>query len=163
VRQGCSPKDRQIRCTDVGEMPTRRASSCFDQCVAPSGVSSRVRTTTSSTWASPLGSPGQATSTCQVLPAGFPGHQRYCPYTAGAKDGAWNGPDLAKAVRLARESGTTHVPVTVWNEQGNPAGAYLVHLLRQLGYQATLRVVPVDQLFATAANPQAGAMSTKRL
>ena len=99
-----------------------------------------------------LGLPGQATPTCQILPAGFPSYQRYCPYTAGAKDGAWHGPDLAKAVRLAHESGTTHVPVTVWNEQGNPVGAYLVHLLRQLGYQATLRVVPVDHLFSRASN-----------
>ena len=99
-----------------------------------------------------LGSPGQATPTCQILPAGFPSYQRYCPYTAGAKDGAWHGPDLAKAVRLAHESGTTHVPVTVWNEQGNPVGAYLVHMLRQLGYQATLRAVPVDHLFRTASN-----------
>ena len=62
-----------------------------------------------------LDSPAQATPTCQILPAGFPSYQRYCPYTAGAKDGAWHGPDLAKAVRLAHESGTTHVPVTVWN------------------------------------------------
>ena len=99
-----------------------------------------------------LGSPGQATPTCQILPAGFPSYQRYCPYTAGAKDGAWHGPDLAKAVRLAHQSGTTHVPVTVWTEQGNPVGAYLVHLLRQLGYQATLRVVPVDHLFRKASN-----------
>jgi YVTN family beta-propeller protein len=99
-----------------------------------------------------LGFPGQATPTCQVLPAGFPSYQRYCPYTAGAKDGAWHGPDLAKAVRLAHESGTTHVPATVWNEQGNPVGAYLVQLLRQLGYQATLRVVPVDHLFSRASN-----------
>ena len=99
-----------------------------------------------------LGSPGQVTPTCQILPAGFPSYQRYCPYTADAKDGAWHGPDLAKAVRLAQESGTTHVPVTVWNEQGNPVGAYLVHLLRQLGYQATLRDVPVDHLFTAASN-----------
>ena len=40
----------------------------------------------------------------------------------------------------------------MWNEQGNPVGAYLVHLLRQLGYQATLRVVPVDHLFGEASN-----------
>ena len=36
----------------VGEIPTCLASSRLDQCVAPSGVSSRVRTTTSSTCAS---------------------------------------------------------------------------------------------------------------
>ena len=99
-----------------------------------------------------LGSPGQAAPTCQILPAGFPSYQRYCPYTAGAKDGAWHGPDLAKAVRLAHESGTTHVPVTVWSEQVRPVGAYLVHVLRQLGYQATLREVPIDHLFNTASN-----------
>src|SRR6266851_2382444 len=52
VRQGCSPNARQIRSTLDGEMPARAASSRFDQCVAPSGTSSSVRTTTSSTWAS---------------------------------------------------------------------------------------------------------------
>ena len=41
--------------------------------------------------------PGQATATCQMLPPDFPGHQRYCPYTTGAEDGAWHGPDMAKA------------------------------------------------------------------
>jgi hypothetical protein len=64
VRQGCSPNARQMRCTLVGEMPTRRASSRFDQCVAPSGTSSKVRTTTSSTWASVMvrGTPGRGSS-----------------------------------------------------------------------------------------------------
>ena len=46
--------------------------------------------------------PGQAAVTCQMLPADFPGHQSYCPYTAGTKDGVWHGPDMAKARRLAR-------------------------------------------------------------
>jgi hypothetical protein len=35
---------------------------------------------------------GQAAATCQILPADFPGHQAYCPYTTGAADGAWHGP-----------------------------------------------------------------------
>ncbi len=102
-----------------------------------------------------LVSPAQATPTCQILPAGFPSYQRYCPYTAGAKDGAWHGPDLAKAVRLARESGTTHVPVTVWTfKEGANRGvnAYLVRMLRELGYRATLRAVPIDRFYATAGN-----------
>jgi len=33
VRHGCSPKDRQMRCTLAGEIPARRASSRLDQCV----------------------------------------------------------------------------------------------------------------------------------
>ena len=102
-----------------------------------------------------LGVPGQAAPTCQILPAGFPSYQRYCPYTAGAKDGAWHGPDLAKAVRLAHQSGTTHVPVTVWTfkELANAGvNSYLVGLLKALGYRATLRVVPFGQFFAMASN-----------
>ena len=93
----------------------------------------------------------EATPTCQVLPAGSPSYQRYCPYTAGARDGAWHGPDLATAVRLAHESGTTQVPVTVWNNQtdfGKPVGVYLADLLRQLGYRATVRNVPQPQYHA---------------
>ena len=64
VRQGCSPNACQIRSTLAGEMPTRLASSRFDQWVAPSGTSSRVRTTTSSTWASVMvrGTPGRGSS-----------------------------------------------------------------------------------------------------
>lgn len=66
-RQGCSPNSRQIRCTLVGEMPTAWASSRFDQCVAPSGTSSRVHTTTSSTWPSVIvrGTPGRGSSGSQ--------------------------------------------------------------------------------------------------
>jgi YVTN family beta-propeller protein len=102
-----------------------------------------------------LGSPGEATPTCQILPAGFPSYQHYCPYTAGAKDGVWHGPDLAKAVRLAHESGTTHVPVTVWvskNYGGTAVGSYLVGILKGLGYQANLRTVPDPAFFSPARN-----------
>ena len=100
-----------------------------------------------------LDSPGQATPTCQVLPASYPSYQPYCPYTAGPNDGAWHGPDLATAVRLAHESGTTHVPVTVWNVWGKPVGAYLVQVLRRLGYQATVRDVSQDQFAAAVQDP----------
>ena len=64
VRQGCRPKARQICCTLVAEMPTLRASSRLDQCVEPSGTSSRVRTTTSPTCASVMerGTPGRGSS-----------------------------------------------------------------------------------------------------
>ena len=102
-----------------------------------------------------LGSPGQATPTCQILPAGFPSYQRYCPYTAGAGDGAWHGPDLAKAVRLAHESGTMHVPVTVWVSKdvgGKAVGSYLVGMLKDLGYRANLHTVPDPQFYPSARN-----------
>ena len=68
--------------------------------------------------------PGQAAVTCQILPADFPGHQSYCPYTTGTKDGSWHGPDMAKARQLAEQSGTTNVPVTVWTFNDSGTGRW---------------------------------------
>jgi YVTN family beta-propeller protein len=100
---------------------------------------------------------GQATVTCQMLPSDFPGHQGYCPYTAGAGDGAWHGPDMDKARRLARESGTMNMPVTVWSQDDRPgkaAGSYLVGLLNDLGYRARLHAVSSDQFSTDIYNPR---------
>ena len=46
---------------------------------------------------------GEAAVTCQVLPTDFPGHQSYCPYTAGIKNGAWHGPDMQKSTTACRK------------------------------------------------------------
>jgi YVTN family beta-propeller protein len=99
--------------------------------------------------------PGQAAPTCQIWPPDFPGYQPYCPYTSGPKNGFWHGPDMAKAERLADQSGTTHVPVTVWSWAGGKSqAAYVVQVLRRLGYRATLRHVPETRFFnLLAANP----------
>jgi ABC-type transport system substrate-binding protein/DNA-binding SARP family transcriptional activator/streptogramin lyase len=101
---------------------------------------------------------GQATAACQMLPPDFPGHQGYCPYTTGAGDGAWHGPDLEKAQQLVTESGTTNMPVTVWISDGPPAykaaGSYLVGLLNDLGYRAKLHAVSWDQYHDDLYNPR---------
>jgi ABC-type transport system substrate-binding protein len=100
---------------------------------------------------------GQATATCQMLPPDFPGHQGYCPYTTGAGDGAWHGPDMEKARRLVTESGTMNMPVTVWSQGdrlGKVAGSYLVGLLDDLGYRAKLHAVSPDQFFAGIYDPR---------
>jgi peptide/nickel transport system substrate-binding protein len=101
--------------------------------------------------------PGQATTTCQMLPPDFPGHQAYCPYTVGAGDGAWHDPDMAKARQLVRDSGTTNAPVTVWSfniDPGKAAGSYLVGLLEDLGYRASLHTVTNEQFFTDLSNPR---------
>ena len=100
--------------------------------------------------------PGQVTATCQMLPPDFPGHQGYCPYTTGAGDGAWHSPDMAKALRLVRESGTTNAPVTVWsfNGPGKALGSYLVELLDELGYRASLHAVPNDTFWTDLYDPR---------
>jgi YVTN family beta-propeller protein len=99
--------------------------------------------------------PGQAAVTCQILPADFPGHQGYCPYTTGTKDGIWHSPDMAKARRLAKDSHTTNVPVTVWilkDFASRGLGSYLVRLLKDLGYQAHQRTVPDWRFFPAVGN-----------
>jgi YVTN family beta-propeller protein len=99
--------------------------------------------------------PGQAAPTCQILPADYPGYQSYCPYTTGPSAGAWHGPDMAEARRLAKESGTTNVPVTVWSFKGFPddqVGPYLVQVLKDLGYRANLHAVPESQFFTAFSN-----------
>jgi peptide/nickel transport system substrate-binding protein len=101
--------------------------------------------------------PGQATATCQMLPPDFPGHSGYCPYTTGAGDTAWQGPDMAKALRLVRESGTANMPVTVWSFDDAPdeaVGSYLVGLLDELGYRASLHAVPNDTFWPALQNPR---------
>jgi peptide/nickel transport system substrate-binding protein len=99
--------------------------------------------------------PGEAAVTCQILPADFPGHQGYCPYTTGTKDGIWHSPDMAKARRLAKDSHTTNVPVTVWilkDFASRGLGSYLVRLLKDLGYRAHQRTVPGYRFFPAVSN-----------
>jgi peptide/nickel transport system substrate-binding protein len=77
-----------------------------------------------------------ATPTCQIIPATIPGHEPYCPYTR----------DLARARRLIASSGTRGETVTILTQSANgpgsePVGAYVVGVLRQLGYHARLHVV----------------------
>jgi peptide/nickel transport system substrate-binding protein len=64
---------------------------------------------------------------------------------------------MAKALRLVRESGTTNVPVTVWSfndAPGKAAGSYLVGLLDDLGYRASLHAVSNDRFWTDLYNPR---------
>ena len=82
-------------------------------------------------------------ATCQVLPPNFPSYRWYCPYTTGARDGRYHGPDLVKAKELVRLSGTRGMTVTI---QGTPAdhelSGYFATVLRSLGYPVRLRELP---------------------
>jgi ABC-type transport system substrate-binding protein len=88
------------------------------------------------------GGPLAAQPTCQILPPGLAGYQRYCPYTRyAAADGSWRAPDLARARRLVAASGTAGMQVTVGDVLPSPQGAIneaddVVQALRQLGYRA---------------------------
>ena len=91
---------------------------------------------------------GFATATCQVITPGLPGYRRYCPYTMHPRaDGAYAGPDLARARRLVSESGTSGERVNVWGASDNAyvpptVPAYVAGVLRALGYRVRLHLVP---------------------
>jgi peptide/nickel transport system substrate-binding protein len=96
-----------------------------------------------------FGGTNLGTPSCQILPAGFPGHVDYCPYSKnpGAK---WSAPDLAKAKALVKASGTAgqKVAIVVQNDTADKAiGTYLESLLNQLGWKATIKVLAVSVQF----------------
>jgi peptide/nickel transport system substrate-binding protein len=92
------------------------------------------------------GGPDVAQAGCQVLPPNSDGYRRYCPYTLEPNsNGVYRGPDLTKARRLVAASGTKGEPITIWFYDipiGRRNGAYLVSVLRSLGYRAQLRTLP---------------------
>jgi YVTN family beta-propeller protein len=94
-----------------------------------------------------------ATPTCQALPPGIPGYARYCPYTVNpSPTGAYNGPNLAKARRLIRASGTAGTRVRVLTDPHLRDTAYLVSVLRRLGYLASARPVAGERYNHVASN-----------
>jgi ABC-type transport system substrate-binding protein/DNA-binding SARP family transcriptional activator len=93
------------------------------------------------------GSPAAA-ATCEVLPPNMPGYDLYCPYTLQAGPGRpWSAPDLALAEQLVQASGTRGDKVTVlYGNEPAPfpslaTARYVVSVLDQLGYRASLRLV----------------------
>ena len=88
-----------------------------------------------------------AQPTCQILPPAMPGYRPYCPYTINpSRSGGWTAPDLARAEQLVRASGTRGAKVTVTGAFGmripvQTTGRYLVSVLDQLGYRASLQVI----------------------
>ncbi len=111
-----------------------------------------------------------AQPTCQILPPTMPGYRPYCPYTTQpGPGGTWTAPNLAVAERLVRDSGTRGDRVTLLDSnQGagfpSPAtGSYVVSVLKQLGYRASLRLTSPDAYFSLLGNsrdrPQIGFFS----
>jgi YVTN family beta-propeller protein len=99
-----------------------------------------------------------AQATCQIVPPNFPGYRPYCPYTTGAGGGRpWTAPNLAHARRLVARSHTRGMAVTVL---GPRTGYFAGHarlmrkVLDELGYNATLRLMPDLKYYAYAKDPR---------
>ena len=93
------------------------------------------------------GGPLTAQPTCQILPPTMPAYQPYCPYTLHpSPGGAWTAPDLARAQRLVRASGTRGDTVTVLgstsgsSRPGAATARYVASVLDRLGYRASVRL-----------------------
>ena len=89
------------------------------------------------------GGSGLAGLSCQVIPPGLPGYAPTCSFTAGATEGAWGAPDLARARRLIAASGSRGARVQVWGwPPYRRVIRYAGSVLRHLGYRVRIRVVP---------------------
>ncbi|HUY62070.1 MAG TPA: ABC transporter substrate-binding protein, partial [Candidatus Dormibacteraeota bacterium] len=91
---------------------------------------------------------------CTILPPGFPGHVDFCNYTSPAGT-TWQGPDLAKARQLVRQSGTAgqSVGVVVSNDSVDKSvGEYVQSVLNQIGYKATLKPLSPNIQFTYIQN-----------
>jgi peptide/nickel transport system substrate-binding protein len=96
-----------------------------------------------------------AQPTCQIVPPNFPGYRPYCPYTGAPTPGrASGGPLLAKARRLIAGSHTRGMRVSVWapDPQFAEAARFIVRLLNELGYRASLRLVPFQKYWRYVAD-----------
>ncbi|MGA2805513.1 MAG: BTAD domain-containing putative transcriptional regulator [Acidimicrobiales bacterium] len=100
-----------------------------------------------------LGGPNAVVPTCQILPPGMPGYRPYCPFTVDPNpEGTWVGPNLALARKLVAESGTKGMRVVLWgHEWDEPTGAFIVSVLRELGYRASM-VIRSDQVLGVVLN-----------
>jgi peptide/nickel transport system substrate-binding protein len=90
------------------------------------------------------GGSGLAQMTCQYAAPGAPAYAPSCPYTADpGPGGGWTAPDLDRARRLVRRSGTFGTRVTMWGQADKRALVlYVVSVLRRLGYRTSVRWFP---------------------
>ena len=112
------------------------------------------------------GGPSVAQAGCQMLPPGVDGYRPFCPFTLHPNAaGTYGGPELAKARSLVAASGTKGERVKVWFYKigiGRRNSAYLVAVLKSLGYRASRKLVPqVGPLWRP--NRQAGAAHRVKL
>jgi peptide/nickel transport system substrate-binding protein len=101
-----------------------------------------------------FGGPKLATTSCQVLPPGFPGHKDYCPYTKNPGT-RWSAPDMAKAKALVKASGTTGQKVTVVSADDSVnkgMAVYVQSVLNQLGYKAKVKPISANISFTYPQN-----------
>ncbi len=88
---------------------------------------------------------GQIKGTQQILPPGMPGYKKFELYPH----------DIKKAKELLREANPSDMDVTVWTDDESPnneAGEYYDALLKELGFNTTLKIINKDNYFTVIGN-----------
>jgi peptide/nickel transport system substrate-binding protein len=88
---------------------------------------------------------GQLTGSQQILPPGMPGHEEYELYPY----------NLAKAKQMVKEANPSDMDITVWSDTESPnneAGEYFNEVLKDLGFNTTLKLVNADNITTITGN-----------
>jgi peptide/nickel transport system substrate-binding protein len=88
---------------------------------------------------------GQIKGTQQILPPGMPGYEQFSLYPN----------DLEKAKELIKEANPSDTDITVWTDTESPnneAGEYLNEVLKELGFNTTLKIINADNYFTVIGN-----------
>jgi peptide/nickel transport system substrate-binding protein len=106
-----------------------------------------------------VGNPADGEPACQLLPPGFPGYAPDCRFTTNPDgSGGWHGPDVRRARRLIRRSGTATDPVVLWFPKVDRNGRYFKGLLHRIGFQhVRLRSVSIGAFFDGVDDPDPAA------
>jgi peptide/nickel transport system substrate-binding protein len=88
---------------------------------------------------------GQIAGTHQILPPGMPGYEQFDLYPH----------DLGTARELVAAAKPSDREITVWTDNESPndeAGEYLEGVLKELGFETTLKIVNADNYFGLIGN-----------
>jgi peptide/nickel transport system substrate-binding protein len=96
---------------------------------------------------------GQIKGTQQILPPGMPGYNKIEPYPH----------DMAKAKELLKEANPSDMDITVWTDTESPnneAGEYYDGVLKELGFNTTLKIINADNYFTVIGNQSTANLDT---
>jgi peptide/nickel transport system substrate-binding protein len=88
---------------------------------------------------------GQIKGTQQILPPGMPGYKKFELYPH----------DMTKAKEMIKEANPSDMDITVWTDTESPnneAGEYYEGVLKELGFNTTLKVINADNYFTVIGN-----------
>jgi peptide/nickel transport system substrate-binding protein len=88
---------------------------------------------------------GSLAGTQQILPQGMPGYEKLELYPY----------DVEKATEMIKEANPSDMDITVWTDTESPnneAGEYLNEVLKELGFNTTLKIINADNYFTVIGN-----------